>query len=455
MGRWGGFLLAALLWQDGGPPVDGRIEALLRRHGIDRSRASILVGPAGSRETLYACGADRRLIPASTVKLVTTAWALTTYGESSVFRTRLYVDGRIREGILEGDLVVRAGGDPNISGRFFEAPTSVFERWKKLLGVRKITGSLVLVDERFEKTEFHPDWEGNDVSRWYCAPVRGFGLNDNCVDLTVSPGSVGQKCRVRCVPDTRYVTIDNGTKTVSGKPKRPIAFWRRAGTNRIFVRGELGPRSGPVSFSCTIQDPTRYFGTVLLETLGLSAPIREADRLPESLRDRDPIDIHEFDLKRTLQVCNRRSQNLYAEMLFKGLGGGSWDGGAKGGEGFLRRLGAAGILRDGSGLSRKNRLCARDVVSVLRAMFRHETFEVYRDSLAAPGDDGTLRKRMKELKGRVRAKTGHLGGISALSGYVTAADGSVLVFSVIVNGKGRADSFQNDLCRLLANLKAD
>jgi D-alanyl-D-alanine carboxypeptidase/D-alanyl-D-alanine-endopeptidase (penicillin-binding protein 4) len=442
--------------QDGAPPLDARVDALLRRHGLEASKVGVFVGPAGSDATLVARGAEERLVPASNMKLVTTAMALAALGEGRVFRTELYVDGSLRDGVLEGNLVVRAGGDPNLSARFFDSPTSLFERWNTALGgLRRVTGALILVDESFESKEFHPDWEGNDVSKWYCAPVRGLSLNDNCVDLTVSPGEVGGPPRVKLSPDTRYVTIENGAKTVA-KATKPLAFWRRPGTNEIVLRGEVAAKGSPISFSCTVRNPARFFGTVFLETLGLTAPIEERAAMPESLRGRAPAAAHESDLRRTLQVCNRRSQNFYAEMLLKHAGGGSWEGGARAADEFLRGIGVDGaVVRDGSGLSRRNRLSARDLVAVLRDMRGRKDFGAFRDSLAAPGEDGTLRKRLEDLEGRLRAKTGTLTGVSALSGYLTTARGAELAFSVIVNGRGDAEGFQDALLRLLSTLPVD
>ena len=457
MARWGGTVALALLLMGAATQdkdLSVKVDELIRKHGLDPSKAGVFAGSAAVG-TLVARNADARLIPASNMKLVTTAFALLALGEAFAFRTEIYLDGEVRDGVLEGNLVVRADGDPNLSGRFFDKPTAVFEQWKRALGLRRIAGSLVLVDDRLEMKDLHPDWEGNDFSRWYCAPVRGHSLNDNCVDLTVTPGELGGACRVELSPATKYVTIDNGT-TTAAKPKKPLAFWRKPGTNEIALRGELGPKSAPLSFSCTVHNPARYFGTALLETLGLAAPIEERASMPGSLKGRTPAILHEFDLKRTLQACNRRSQNFYAEMLLKRAGGGSWESGAKAIGEFLSKLGIDGaVVRDGSGLSRQNRLSARDLATVLLHMRKQTCFETWLASLAGPGDDGTLRKRLVDLAGAMRAKTGTLTGASSLSGYVTTAGGAEIAFSVIVNGKGDGEEFQDDFVRLLASLRLD
>lgn len=459
MRRWGGTAAAALLplllaaGQDGAArSLDARIDALLRRHRLESSRVGIWAGTDSGPWISRA--ADERLVPASNMKILTTALALSSLGADRTFRTELYVDGTLRDGVLEGNLVVRAGGDPNLSGRFFESPTFLFERWRQALGggLRRIAGSLILVDETFEATEFHPDWEGNDISRWYCAPVRGLSLNDNCVDVTVSPGEIGGRPRVKLSPDTRYITIDNAAKTVV-RATKPLAFWRKPGTNEIVLRGEI---AAPISFSCTVANPARYFGTVFLETLGVTAPIEERSTMPESLRGRPAVAAHESDLRRTLQVCNRRSQNFYAEMLLKHAGGGTWEGGMRAADAFLRGIGVEGaVVRDGSGLSRRNRLSAGDLAAVLRHMRTRVDFETFRDSLAAPGEDGTLRKRLEDMAGRLRAKTGTLTGVSSLSGYLTAEGGGTLVFAVIVNGPGDAEGFQDSLLRLLSTRRVE
>lgn len=437
------------------PDLGEQIDALRNRHGLRDARISLMIASAETGEVLCSLNGETRLIPASNVKLVTSAFALETLGEDFEYRTELYVDGRIRGDTIEGNLVVRADGDPNFSGRFFDSPTGVFERWARILGgVRKMTGELILVDDHFERLETHPDWAEEDLSRWYCAPVRGFAFNDNCVDFKVGPGRPGGRCRITMCPETGYVVVDNGTRTVAGTPRRPVAFWRRPGTNVIVLRGERGPRSPWISFSCTVKNPTRYFGTVMLEVLGLNAPIREADQLPATLCGKRPIAIQSFGLARTLQVCNRRSHNLYAEMLLKRAGGGSWEKASKAVETWLAGIGRKGAtIRDGSGLSRKNRLSAADLIAVLRHM---RGSKIFRDSLAVPGDKGgTLRHRLKDLRGRLWAKTGHLAGVSSLSGYVVTEGGEPLVFSILVNGRGAKDRFQDDVVRRVAALTLD
>jgi PBP4 family serine-type D-alanyl-D-alanine carboxypeptidase len=293
--------------------------------------------------------------------------------------------------------------------------------------------------------------------------VGALSLNDNCVDVLYEGGDEGAPAKITLRPDTGYVTVKNTSTNVKA-PKRPFVIYRKKGTNEVVVSGEIKAGAKQQVKWVAIHDPTRYFGTVLKETLekaGIEVGgLKEADTLLGDHADLKVVAVHESDLARTLEVCNRSSQNFYAEMLCKTLGSkvvgaGTTAAGVATITTWLKSIGIEDAdLSDGSGLSRKNRCSAGSLAKLLAWWTSQKDFKVFLESLPVSGTDGTLKRRMESVAGKVRAKTGHINGVSSLSGYVETAGGR-LAFSILVNGwkGGSADDFQDAVCEGLVPWK--
>ncbi len=401
------------------------VKELLRKQKISESKIGISVYSVKSQSFVYQLNESKAFIPASNMKIVTTAAALSILGPDFSFATKLYVD--------QDDLVVLAGGDPNISGRDHDGdPTFLFKAWADKLAAKgiKSINDVRLVNALFDGEFVHPDWKGYDLTEWYTAPVGAFSLNDNCLDVTVTGGP-----KVSIVPDTRYVTLRNLLATGS---KNSVAFLRRG--SEITIKGEY-PAKGTFTDNCTIDHPHQFFGTVLIETLrakgiDVRGKLVEVNERVAVAPKGEPIDVFTSSLKRTLEVCNGNSQNFYAEMLLKQLGYrvsgyGTFASGVEVLQDYLKKLKVEdAALRDGSGLSKENRISAASLARVLIEMKDRKEFV---DSLPVSAQTGTLRKRLKSLDGKVRAKTGHVAGVNTLSGYLQTGSGDTLIFSILAN----------------------
>lgn len=330
-------------------------------------------------------------------------------------------------------------GDPNLSGRFFDGdPTRVLRamaRDVRAKGVQRVR-DLVLDASRFDAQFIHPEWPTDQLDRWYCAPVAALVYNDSCWDITVLPGPApGAPSRLLVQPSFLAPQIANRCETVRGG--KQIVHIGRAEESAFEVRGQVVLASAGVATNVTVRDPVRFFGeafraALVAEGVPVDGAVREG-RL-DGARE---ILVYRSDLERTLKVMLTNSQNLYAECVFKRLGEGSFASGALALEEALASLGVttAGLgARDGSGLSKENRVTARTVYEALQAM-RDEAMFV--EGLPA-GGEGTLGKRYRDLGVRVRAKTGTIRGVSALSGYVTGKGGGRYVFSILANGASTA-----------------
>ena len=260
--------LAAAVWSrpalagEAAPPpsLQDAIAALLARDGCDVERTGICV-IADDGATRAEISADTPLAPASNLKLLTTAAALHNLGEEYIFQTTLTATAAPRGGTIAGDLIVRGGGDPNISGRFYSDPEAVLRAWAKALraaGIHTITGDLVADDTFFDDERFCPSWDRAQEARWYSAQVSALSLNDNCVDITVTPGAADGPALVSVAPDSPAVVL-RGAPVTAAKAKTKIIVTRRSGTNEITLSGTIDKNAGPWRDYVAIDDPAMFF----------------------------------------------------------------------------------------------------------------------------------------------------------------------------------------------------
>ncbi len=390
------------------------------------------------------------------MKLLTTAVALTRLGPDFRYTSGLYWKGKRKKNILEGDVFFRGSGDPTISERFQGKATAVFEGWADSLkrqGVREIHGDLVGDDSLFDDRSLGPGWAWDDEMIAFSARISALSFNDNCFEATLLPGKkAGDPAQILISPETAYIELTNALKTSSADGEPELEARRAFGSNRIVLSGRISLSSGPRRLRFSVANPALYAVTVLKEVFEASG-IRVRGRAIDIGHSGKPVPDYgamraiasrqSEPLGEIIEHVNKRSQNLYAELLFRTLGAiyrgrGTTKNSV---EVVLESLAAMGIPKDslavydGSGLSRLNLVAPAQVVQVLDYMSRHPYFEHYYRSLPAAGVDGTLIKRMRNTpaESNVRAKTGTLTHVAALSGYVTDGSGSLLAFSIMSN----------------------
>ncbi|MBZ0113942.1 MAG: D-alanyl-D-alanine carboxypeptidase/D-alanyl-D-alanine-endopeptidase [Thermoanaerobaculia bacterium] len=408
----------------------------------------------GTGSSVYAYHADRSLIPASNQKLFTTAAALDYLGPSYQFETPLLVSGETDDqGNLHGDLAVRGGGDPNFSGRLDNGDSyAAFRRWAQALrrhGIRRILGDLHLADGLFDRQFVHPDWPPEQLMWWYEAPVAALSFSDNCQLLRAWGGATaGQPGIAELVPRIDGLTLSTSLTTTSQNRSHRWKVHRSAGSEVVLVSGALLRGQPPEEAWVTVEDPVAYFAAALRDALlqegifvvGATQVDRTLPVAPWRL-----IAAERRGLPITLAVTNKRSQNFYAESIFKLLGAvscgrGSWTDGKLAIDDILEhRLGIDPTVTrvvDGSGMSRNNRTTAQQITRLLTGMFRHHSGLEFVTSLPFGGEvGGSLKDRMDEppYRGNVFAKTGSLNGVSSLSGYAKGKSGRIYAFSILCN----------------------
>ena len=335
------------------------------------------------------------------------------------------------------------------------------------VGIRRVTGALVLDEGVLDDEYVHADWSEADKRHWYGAPVGGLSFNDGCIDVELAVPRGGGRPSLHLPATAGGWTVRNEVKMRAGGSNGAAGRWIEDG-RVLKLTGRLKP-GGRTSFHVPVLDPARFLGGALLHALDKhGVRVTGGQRLARDGHDRLPgrlVTQHDSELPATLMVLNQRSQNFYAGMLFKLCGAalegrGTWASGSRAVQAMLERRriadGGGTLMRDGSGLSPKNLVSAGVLASVLRA-FDDDILRgpLLLESLPTSGVSGTLRRRLRErgVKGRVHAKTGTLKEhrARALAGYVDGRPGeSGYVFSILLNGRGVSHAVIDDLVREIA-----
>jgi D-alanyl-D-alanine carboxypeptidase/D-alanyl-D-alanine-endopeptidase (penicillin-binding protein 4) len=432
-----------------------RIESIINRDTSGGTWA-VEVASLDTGETLYGKNSWASMIPASNMKLYTTAAALEYLGTDFTVKTSIYFDGELGpDGVLNGNLILYGRGDPNISGRFYDDdPAAIFKQMVESLktqGLREIKGDVIGDDSYFD-AEYYGPWPPEEAHKWYAARVSALSLNDNCIDIYVAPGpSPGAKARVSQTPWTSYLRVINRASTTT-KKSNSVWISPLEKKSAVVVGGRIWNRKRIEVLWFPVESPPLYAVTVFKETLqrkGIpvsgTARALGPDHASAVPMNAEPIIEHEsLPLSEMIKVVNKRSQNLHAELLLKHMGlhkgyGPTFEGGTRAVREFLRTKNmdsGATVIFDGSGLCRSNRTSAHAIVQLLQHMDSSPWRDVFKDSLAAAGVDNSLRSmRWIRPRNKIRAKTGSLKNVLSLSGY---ADGRSerLAFSIIVNGFG-------------------
>jgi D-alanyl-D-alanine carboxypeptidase/D-alanyl-D-alanine-endopeptidase (penicillin-binding protein 4) len=409
------------------------------------------------------------------MKLLTTSAALEYLGQDFKYKTNIEANGSVSSsGELEGDIIIRGSGDPNLSGRFYNGNiTAVPDSWARALrdrGIKKISGDIIADDTIFDRDYINPSWPKNQLAEWYCAPSCGLSFNDNCVDITVCPEKKpGSVVTLLVEPDTSYININNTCIYTANKKEHGYSLERKQGTNQIFIKGKFWIGASPQKNWVSVHNPALYLATVFRESLkriGISVSggvrlIKEGE-----ITDDNPDVIVQTvsTLEQTVIATNKQSQNFYAEQLLKTLGAqvkgrGTSQAGIEVLYEFVDKLGfnrTECFVEDGSGLSRGNKLSPKFITTLLTYMSKQPYGKVFFDSLPVAGYDGGMRKRVtaSQYKDKIRAKTGFIANTSALSGYVNASDGDMLAFSILMNNfkdLHAVQKIQDNICRVLAD----
>ena len=456
----------------GSPTLDQRIDKILATSDAQRGSWGIQVVELESGKLLYERDADHLFIPASNMKMFTTAAALEKLGPDYIFHTTVESDAAPDAQGRVWDLYLVGRGDPNLGVRTFpytyhgpQQPADKFVQEMadqvKARGVREVVRKLVADDSYFVWEPFAPNWAADDLEWGYGAPVSALAFNDNLLTLHVKPGEkAGDEAEVRLEPVADYYLLRNHIQTSAKGTEKNYLLERQPGSMELDLWGQIPIDDGEDVDTVAIANPPRLMAEqfrAALRARGIvvQGPIEvrhftrlEAASLPNPAPPSPPrVVLAEHTsppLSEAIKVVNKESENLHAEMLLRTLGRvqnnhGSLAGGLEALNAFAAQQ--VGILpgetyfSDGSGLSREDLVAPHAAVKLLLYMAHSPHFPAYFDSLPVSGIDGTLAHRLldDDVKGKIHAKTGSVEHVNTLSGYMDLPSGKRLVFSIMTN----------------------
>jgi D-alanyl-D-alanine carboxypeptidase/D-alanyl-D-alanine-endopeptidase (penicillin-binding protein 4) len=444
-----------------------RVDVALAATPASKGEWGLLIADAATGDTLYTLNADKYFVPASNMKLLTTAFALAKLGQDYRFHTTLETRGTISpDGKLVGDLCLVGRGDPNLSNRKF--PYNLKEEFdgppEKMLieladalvakGMKEIAGDIIADDSYFPREPYPDGWEIGDMVWEYGAAISSIVIADNTVTLTLAPGQLaGDPVQAAVVPATPDFYVENNVVTSAAEAKSDLTVKREPGSQLVVVRGTLPAKSAPRKLVLAVHEPAQHAATLLARLLAdrgvkiTGTP--HALHVPETLSDPPRAVLAEHvsvALADSVKLINKISQNLHTEMLLRAAArqSGVWatpDDLAKFPADFYAAAGIElgdVIQTDGSGLSRHDLVTPRAIVALLRYAQTQPWFAPYYASLPVAGVDGTLEDRMRTTiaAGRIHAKTGSVEHVRTRSGFAETAGGRLLIFSFLSNNQG-------------------
>ncbi len=448
------------------------------------ARWSFVVQEVESEKVLVDLNPDETMLPASTMKTVTSAAALGILGEDYRFSTYLEHDGEIVDGVLKGNLYIRGGGDPTLGSDRFKEKTSIENLLNNTLtivkakGISKIEGRIIGDASIFDDAIVPVNWVWNDIGNYYGAGASGLTFHENLYYLYFEPNdTVGKSAKLlRTEPEVPGIEFINEMKTgkrgsgdqgyIYGAPYTDLRYLRGTipqGKSEFYIKGSL---PDPALFAAQTLHQGLTDAAILvsgepstLRSLKLDGQAPEGERVLLSTYKSPP-------LKEIVYWLNKKSVNLYAEHLLKAVGqkknkDGSTQGGAKAVANWWKAQGinTDGLhMEDGSGLSRYNGITARQLSSMLQKNAGQSWFESFYESLPIAGDakdPGTLKRMCKNTAAanNVHAKSGYISRVRAYAGYVDTKSGKRLCFAMLANNfTCRASQMRKMFAELMVRL---
>ncbi|MEO9077884.1 MAG: D-alanyl-D-alanine carboxypeptidase/D-alanyl-D-alanine-endopeptidase [Rhodanobacter sp.] len=467
-----------------------QIDALIAQPRFATASWGIAVVSLDSGRALYTHRAEKLLQPASTAKLFTAALTLANLGPDYRMTTRLLSSGKLRNGRLDGHLVLYGTGDPTLG-------TGSSADWAKQLaiqltarGIKQIQGDLVADDSYFTGPPFGTGWEADDLQSWFAVPSSALSVDENIVNIMVKPGaSAGMLASITVAPLNGITKLLGQIGTTLPRARSDINLYRAPGSDTLYAFGSVPARSSESRFRLAMTDPALQAGRQLRQALvksgiHLTGTVRvlhwpQDDRA--LLAHVDTLaEVRSPPLLEVLQRGLKRSQNLYLQNLLLDVGAHEQAAEAAPATGFtgtesyairalrrlLKELGIAtnaSQLTEGTGLSRRDLVTPDAMVHLLGYLDAQPYAQQLRAALPLAGVDGTLIHRMRDTPaaGNVQAKTGSMTYVHCLAGYVTSATGEKLAFAIMLNnyeapaGAPRASHDVDTIAVALANYRGE
>ena len=423
-----------------------KVQQALKTNKLQDDALSLVLLPLTGPGVPTVFNADVSMNPASTMKLVTTYAALEMLGPTHQWKTEFYTDGTLNNGILQGNLYLKGGGDPKLNME----KLWLLMRDLRANGVQQITGDLVLDRNFFEQPQlpvFNDD--GNDENKPFL--VKPDALMVNLKALRFVARNDSGKVLVSVEPPIASIRIDNQVKAINAKQctgdVRYNPVTQADGSVIVTVSGQLADGCNSQTYLSLLDHATYTAGAVRAIWKELGGTIQGQDRQASVPKGAKLLArAYSPDLAEIIRDINKYSNNTMAQQLFLSLGAQfrtDADGDdAKAAQRVIRQwLAKKGItaphlvMENGSGLSRAERVSAREMAQMLQAAWKSPYAAEFISSLPIAGKDGTMRKRLKTtaMNGQAHIKTGTLNTVRAISGFSRDSNGDTWAVVAILN----------------------
>lgn len=405
-------------------------------------------------ESVFEYRSGISLVPASVLKLVTTAAALEILGPEHTFKTTLGYSGTLKRGTLYGDIIIKGGGDPALGSDNFGEHYSTFPgKWISdisRIGIKKIKGRIITDDSYFDYEPVPGKWLWEDIGNYYGSGAYGLSVYDNSFDLRIhSSGDTSARMTLTVSPGENNVTISN-RMIITGNRNEGSIFSSPYSTEG-WITGTVSETGPDPVYKGSISDPPLLLAKIIDNEIRDSGiQVRKAPsttRISQDFKYKGFTPVSEIEsppVEKIIEVLNHKSVNLYSEHLLKEMGKVVNDTGSvsSGLDVIYKYLDDAGIntsgiyLTDGSGLSPQNSITSEAITDLLCFIKnKGKYFSKFVSSLPVPGEEGTLKDSFRSslFISRLYAKTGSMTRVRSLAGYIHTAAGNDLAFCIIIN----------------------
>lgn len=401
------------------------------------------------------------LVPASSMKVVTTATALGALGANYRFKTELQYDGTIEKDVLKGNLYIKGYGDPTLGSAYMEGALNItevlnlFTKAVKLAGITKIDGAIVGDGTYLESSTVADGVSWGDVGNYYSAGASGLNLNDNMYSVYFSRSgkSLGDKVKIsKYTPEVPGLSLKSEVTLAEKGTKDKCFIFVAPYTDAGYARGTIPLGSGDFEVGGSVPDPSFFAAfqwkkNLLANKISVTGKATTQRLLGSSSKRKTFYTYSSPKLLDIVKRTNMESVNLYAEILLKTIaaknGKDSWAQAVAIIKYYWSKRGLdtdALFMTDGSGLSRNNAVTTYFLASLLRKVHQDKkTYAGFWDSLPVSGKSGSMKYTAKAIAGKVHAKTGSMTGVRSYSGYIESKSGKIIAFSMIANNFSCSD----------------
>ncbi len=407
----------------------GQEEGFCQSERFKRAHAGYCIIDIETGAEIGSQNGEEFFVPASLQKIAMSVAALAILGKEHRFTTRLEYQGNIdAEGVLHGDIWIQGGGDPTLS-------LDVISEWASAIrqkGIRKVDGKILVDASYFETALASPFWFFEDLGNYFGPGACGLSINKNMYKITFQPGAnEGDPATILKTdpPLPDLVAHNEVTTGPAGSGDRVYVFGMEYSPVQ-FYRGTVPIDQPSLTIRAAMPDPPRFCAASLCNQIEATQGIGRSKcyEKTELLSQKESP-----ALEKILEEMNLYSVNLHAEHLLKTIGNGSLKEGAKILESFLNNLGIPAIVRDGSGLARTNMLTPRGFATLLREIRKNPLYQSLYATFPQPGREGSLKAFLPLQGAQLRAKTGRMGQIGNLGGYLILPSGKEYAFCLFCN----------------------